>query len=97
MILLIIIGMGIVTILPRIIPAFLVEKMMFKSWVSRWLQAIPYAALGALIFPGILTVVDSAPHVGIIAGMVAVILAYFRLNIIFVVLGAILTVYVLTT
>lgn len=91
----IIIGMAIVTALPRIIPAFIVDKFVFPDWMNRWLQAIPYAALGALIFPGILTVKAGEPHVGLIGGLVAVVLAYFGLNIMFVVIGAIATVYFL--
>lgn len=94
-ILYIIIGMAVVTALPRIIPAIIVDKFMFRDWLNRWLQAIPYAALGALIFPGILTVKSGEPHVGLIGGIVAVILAYFGLNIMFVVIGAIAAVYFL--
>lgn len=96
MILLIIIGMSLATMIPRVIPAFVVNKFVFRDWVNNWLQAIPYAALGALIFPGILTVKENEPHVGIIGGIVAILLAYFGLNIIIVVLGAIITVFFLT-
>lgn len=96
MILVIIIGMSIVTMVPRIIPGFLVDKLQFRPWVNRWLNAIPYAALGALIFPGILSVIPEEPMVGIIGGIVAIILAYFGLNVVLVVLGAILTVFLLT-
>lgn len=96
MIYLIIIGMAIVTMIPRFVPVFIVEKMLFKDWVNRWLQAIPYAALGALIFPAILSVKEGAPHVGIIGGVVAAILAILRLNIVLVVIGAIATVYLLS-
>ncbi len=96
MILFIIIGMAIVTMVPRIIPAFLVDKLQFRPWVNRWLNAIPYAALGALIFPGIFTVIPEEPLIGILGGAVAIILAYFGLNVVLVVLGAILTVFLLT-
>lgn len=96
MIFLIIIGMALVTMIPRVIPAFVVNKFVFKDWVNNWLQAIPYAALGALIFPGILYVIEGEPHVGIIGGIVAMVLAYFGLNIVFVVIGAIATVFFLT-
>ncbi|HLS24018.1 MAG TPA: AzlD domain-containing protein [Pseudogracilibacillus sp.] len=95
MILYIIIGMAIVTAVPRFIPAILVDRFVFRDWMNRWLQAIPYAALGALIFPGILSVKEDAPHIGIIGGIVATLLAYIGLNIIFVVIGAIMTVYIL--
>ncbi len=94
-ILYIIIGMAIVTAVPRFIPAILVDRFVFRDWMNRWLQAIPYAALGALIFPGILSVKEGAPHIGIIGGIVATLLAYIGLNIIFVVIGAIMTVYIL--
>ncbi|WP_156288778.1 AzlD domain-containing protein [Oceanobacillus salinisoli] len=94
--LLIIIGMSIVTMVPRIIPAFVVEKLQFRPWINRWLSAIPYAALGALIFPGIMTVIPEEPMVGIIGGVVAIILASFGLNVVLVVIGAILTVFLFT-
>ena len=96
MIFLIIIGMGLVTMIPRFIPAFIVNKFIFRDWINRWLQAIPYAALGALVFPAILTVKEGEPHIGIIGGLVAVVLAYVGLNIVLVVIGAILTVFLLT-
>ena len=96
MIFIIIIGMSLVTMIPRIIPAFIVEKFVFKDWINRWLSAIPYAALGAMIFPGILYVKENEPSVGIIGGIVAIILAFLGLNIVFVVVGAIMAVYLIT-
>ena len=96
MVLFIIIGMALATIIPRIIPVFIVNKLMFKEWVNNWLRAIRYAALGALIFPGILSVIDGKPHIGILGGIVAVILAYVGLNVVIVVVGAIATVFLLT-
>ncbi|GAA0434147.1 MAG: AzlD domain-containing protein [Bacillota bacterium] len=96
MILLIIIGMSLVTMLPRMIPAFIVDKLQFRDWVNRWLNAIPYAALGALIFPGIMTVRPDQPHIGLLGGLVAIVLAFLGVNIILVVMAAIATVYVLT-
>lgn len=96
MILLIIIGMSLVTMFPRLIPAFIADKLEFRPWINRWLNAIPYAALGALIFPGILTVKADQPYIGLIGGIVAIILASIGLNIIFIVLGAIATVYLIS-
>src|SRR5699024_8613374 len=71
------------------IPALIVDKLQFRDWVNRWLNAIPYAALGALIFPGILTVKPDQPDIGLIGAGVAVGLAYIGLNVILVVAGAI--------
>ncbi|MFC4024551.1 AzlD domain-containing protein [Oceanobacillus longus] len=95
MIILIIIGMSIVTMLPRVVPAFIIEKMQFRPWVNRWLNAIPFAALGALIFPGILSVKPDEPHIGMLGGLVAIVLAIAGLNVVLVVIGAIFTVYFL--
>ncbi|MEC5423720.1 AzlD domain-containing protein [Virgibacillus sp. C22-A2] len=97
MILLIIIGMSLATMIPRIIPAFIVDKLQFRDWVNRWLNAVPFAALGALIFPGIMAVKPDEPHIGLLGGIVAVGLAYLGLNIILVVIGAIATVFLLST
>ena len=96
MIFIIIIGMAIVTMVPRMLPGFLVDKLQFRPWVNRWLNAIPYAALGALVFPGILSVIPKEPMIGIIGGVVAIILAFLGLNVVLVVLGSILTVFFLT-
>ncbi|MYL42846.1 AzlD domain-containing protein [Virgibacillus salexigens] len=96
MILLIIIGMAMVTMLPRMVPAFIVDKLQFRDWVNRWLNAIPYAALGALIFPGIMSVKPEQPLIGLIGGVVAIILAYIGVNVILVVAAAITTVFLLT-
>ena len=96
MIFIIIIGMAVVTMVPRFLPVFIVHKFVFKEWINNWLQAIPYAALGALIFPGILTVIDEEPHVGLIGGLVAIVLAYLGLNVVLVVIGAIAAVFFMT-
>lgn len=96
MIFAIIIGMSLVTMIPRIIPAYIVDRIHFPDWLNRWLNAIPYAALGALIFPGILSVRPEHPHIGIIGGIVAIVLAYIGLNVILVVIGAIAAVFVMS-
>lgn len=94
-VLIVIILMSIVTVVPRILPAFIIDRVTFPTWVGQWLEVIPYAALGALIFPGILDVVSDQPHIGFFGGLVAIVLALFRLHIIFVVLGATAFVYFL--
>ncbi len=96
MIFLIILGMALVTMIPRIIPAFIVDHLIFKDWVNRFLNAIPYAALGALIFPAILYVIPDKPIIGLVGGVIAILLALMNLNIILIVIGAILTVFILS-
>ncbi|ELK47630.1 AzlD domain-containing protein [Halobacillus sp. ACCC02827] len=91
-----IIGMAVVTAIPRIAPVWIAGFVSFPPWVDRWLNAVPYAALGALIFPGILRVKPDAPQVGIIAGLAAVLLAWLKVPVIGVVLGAVIVVFLLT-
>ncbi|WP_088011522.1 AzlD domain-containing protein [Gottfriedia acidiceleris] len=92
---LLVLGMCLVTMIPRIIPVFIVDRIQFPNWVSSWLKGVPYAALGALIFPGILSVQKGNMSVGLIGGLVAILLSLLRLHIIFVVFGAIGTVLVM--
>lgn len=93
---LIILGMGLVTFLPRVLPVFLLDKYGLPPWAIRWLKGVPYAALGALIFPGILTVDPSRPWVGLVGGAVAFVLALFKLPLLAVIVGAMLSVIIIT-
>jgi len=93
-IILVILGMMAVTYIPRMLPAVFMDHYQFPAWFQNWLKCIPYAALGALIFPGILLVDKDRPLVGVMGGMVAACLAYFKVHIVFIMAGAILTVLV---
>ncbi|MBM7703441.1 AzlD domain-containing protein [Metabacillus iocasae] len=84
-----IIGMGIATLLPRIIPVFIVDRLSMPAWLDKWLSAIPYAALGALIFPGVLTVYPDRPHIGFLGAITAVLLSSLGLNIFLILFGSI--------
>jgi branched-subunit amino acid transport protein len=82
-------GMCLVTFVPRIIPLLLGRDLALPGWIRRWLSYFPYAALGSLIFPGILSVVEGKPWFGLAAGAVAAGLALKARNAIFPVLAAI--------
>jgi len=82
-------GMCAVTFVPRVIPLLLGRDLVLPGWIRRWLSFFPYAALGALIFPGILTVVEGRPWIGLAAGAAAALLALKARNAIFPVLAAI--------
>ena len=86
MIWLMIAGMCLVTSVPRVIPLLLGRDLALPAWIRRWLSYFPYSALGALIFPGILTVIPGRPWIGIAAGAVAALLALKARNAIFPVL-----------
>ncbi len=51
----IIIGMGIVTYIPRWLPLFFLSRCRFPPWLIVWLDFIPAAILSALILPTIVT------------------------------------------
>ncbi len=94
-IVLMILGMSVVTYIPRALPAFLLDKISISPKIEGILYAIPYAALGVLIFPGILSVDQSNPIVGLAGGGIAIVLSYFKLNITYVIIGAVLGVIVM--
>ena len=87
--LLIIGGMALVTFIPRFLPAVVLQSVSLPKWLRSWLDTIPYAALGALIFPGILEVAPERPEVGLAGGLAAALLAWFELHIIWIMAGAI--------
>ena len=71
MIWLIIAGMCAATYIPRILPLLLERGLALPRFIRRWLDFFPYAALGCLIFPGILSAFPQKPWVGIVAGACA--------------------------
>jgi len=93
----IILGMALVTYLPRLLPAIFLDQFHFPAWFEKWLKSIPYAALGALIFPGVMLVKEDQPLIGLFGGGVAFILSLLNLHITLVMAGSILAVYLLQT
>ena len=90
-ILLLIFAMGVVTYGSRSLPAFLIDKMNFSPRAEQFLKLIPYTAMTALIFPGILTVDPARPEMGIVGALVVVVLAWKKAPLLVCVVGAILT------
>lgn len=85
---LLILGMTLVTYIPRALPGVLVDKLKYGKKVKKFLQLIPYTAMTSLIFPGVFGV-DGGLAIGITGGSVAAILAFFKCPIMVCVLGAI--------
>lgn len=94
-VLILIIGMAVVTYIPRLLPALFLDRYKFSAWFQKWLKSIPYAALGALIFPGVLLVKKDQPLLGLAGGLAAFILALLNLHITLVMAGAITMVIIL--
>jgi branched-subunit amino acid transport protein len=88
-------GMALVTYIPRLLPALFLDRFQFPGWFRKWLRSIPYAALGALIFPGVLLVDRDQPLLGLAGGLVATGLSFLNLHITLVMAGSILSVLLL--
>ena len=73
--LLAIILMSLATQIPRLIPAFSKISSIKNIYFKRFLASIPLAALGALIFPGILSV-GGNPIIGFLGASLAFFFAY---------------------
>ena len=86
---LLILGMAVVTYIPRALPAVLIEKMHFSPKVEKFLKLIPYTAMAALIFPGVLSADAARPEIGVIGGVTAAVLAWKRCPVMVCVLAAI--------
>jgi len=54
----VILGMGLVTFLPRWLPLIYLTKRSLPSWLVEWLDFIPAAILSAILLPALVT--DSA-------------------------------------
>lgn len=91
----VIMGMGAVTYGPRLFPMIVGQRVKFPLWLKTWLEYVPYAVLGALIFPGIMTVDPNRPWIGLIGGITAALIAWTVGNLVIVVAGAIVVVYFL--
>ncbi len=84
----VILGMAVVTYIPRMLPFVLFREIEYPPLVQEVLENLRYAILGGLIFPGIFLVQENH-YFGIIGGVVACILSYLDLDIVLVVLGTI--------
>lgn len=77
-ILILILGMAVVTYLPRALPAFVIDRLKFGSKFEKFLKLIPFTAMTSLIVPSILTVDAERWYIGAIGGIIAIIFACFK-------------------
>lgn len=87
-VLLLVLGMALVTYIPRALPAALLDRLRLGARMEKFLNLIPYTAMAALIFPGVITV-DANPIIGIAGGLTALVLAWRRCPLVVCVLAAI--------
>ncbi|WP_273122657.1 AzlD domain-containing protein [Bacillus weihaiensis] len=88
MILLMIIGMGIVTYIPRMIPLVALSQLKLPIFVQNVLKNVPYATLGALIVPGVFLISEDV-FFGVVGAVAATLIAFTGANVIIVVMGSI--------
>jgi branched-subunit amino acid transport protein len=92
---LIIIGMTIVTYLPRLLPLVLLQGRHIPKRLRRFLMSIPYAALGALIIPGALHATPGLPIAGWIGLIAAFLYAWFKGGLIVPVMISVITTFLI--
>ncbi|MFP5110869.1 AzlD domain-containing protein [Bacillaceae bacterium C204] len=90
-----ILGMGLVTYIPRMMPFVLFKGKELPPFIQGVLKNVPFATLGALIFPSILLIQKNDIWYGVLGAAAAFIAAFLGANVIIVVLGsiAVLSIY----
>lgn len=84
-------GMLIATYVPRVLPFFLFKKDKVSKELYKFLTYIPYAMLGALIFPGFLTSIEGSIPISVIAFTAGFISCFFIRSTLVPILIAVLT------
>ncbi len=84
----VILGMTLVTYVPRMAPLVALDAEKLPPRLVRMLKNIPYAVLGALIFPGILHISEDL-LLGIAGGLVAVAASLLNFHLVLVVLSSV--------
>ena len=87
-VLLLVLGMAVVTHIPRILPAAVLDRLKLGARIEKFLSLIPYTAMAALIFPGVIYV-DANPLIGIAGGLTALLLAWRKCPLVVCMLAAI--------
>ena len=87
-----IIGMSLVTIIPRILP-LIFHRLKLPIIIENWIKGIPYAALAALTIPVVFKLDPSNIYVGIVGFSTAVLTSLLKLPLYATVFISVLAVY----
>lgn len=94
---LMVLGMCLVTYIPRLVPLLFMQQIKLPAFLERFLGFIPFAALGSLVFPQVFfSAGDENWFPATIATIVCMVLAWFRVNVVIVVLAGIAVTYLVT-
>lgn len=94
-VMMIVIGTMIVTYIPRLLPFILISDKPLPAKVLKFLEYVPYAALGALIIPGAINAIPDAPLAGAGGLIFAAVYSYKKGGMIVSVVGGILATYII--
>ncbi len=95
-VILLIAGMAAVTYIPRFLPSLFIGRVRLSPRFEKFLKLIPYTAMTALIFPGVLSAVPGAWYIGAAGALAALLLSVSRkIPSVLAVIGAVLTVLIL--
>ena len=84
--------MMLVTYIPRMLPSLFTDKLCIGKRFRKYLEFIPYTAMAALIFPGVVGVDENMWIVGVAGALVAVALSLVKkMPLTVVVIAAVLT------
>ena len=89
-----ILGMVIVTYLPRLIPLLVLKQRKMSNRFKMFLTFIPYTSLSILLIRGVLTAQDNMKVPTILGIAVAGFIAYLQNNLIFSVIGGIAAAFI---
>lgn len=67
-----------VTIIPRILPGFLLDKLHLGKRAIKFLNLIPFTAMSALIFPSVLYVDSERMWIGAVGAIIAIALSLVK-------------------
>ena len=86
---LVIVGMMAVTYIPRLIPLITLSDRALSPFWKRFLQYIPYTALGALIIPGVVGAIPGKPWAALAGLGTAAVCSWFQGGVVLSVIAAI--------
>lgn len=95
-IIILVIGMALVTYIPRMLPSLIIDKVRLGRKTEKFLKLIPYTAMAALIFPGIIDALGPQNRAySLIGAGVAATLAYVKCPVVICVIAAVTVDYLL--
>lgn len=94
---LLILGMTIVTYIPRAIPLITLSERSLPPILRRFLLYIPYTALGALIIPGVVKSTPDMPSAALVGIGAGAVCAWFKPGMILPVLVSIAATFLMLT